>query len=201
MRSIPWSNTSPHFDDAPVQRASFPSTVSSTMKMKPESTPHQYSPRQKRKKASTHSTAPTSVTKFGREPSARGPAGQVEGGLAPQIQRQHVGHALVGRVIRRALDGLRVGGVERQHERPLALSQLVVAELRRLRVELLVAADRARRCRVPAQSSRRLRPAGTCAITGLPPSVSTVRGRPAIAFSHAGSHAYAMLASSAARRG
>ena len=69
MRSIPWSNTLPHFDEAPVQRASFPSTVSSTMKTKPDSTPHQYSPRQNRKKASTHSTAPTSVTKLGVSPA------------------------------------------------------------------------------------------------------------------------------------
>ncbi len=37
MRSMPWSKTLPHFDEAPVQRASFPSTVSSTMKMKPDS--------------------------------------------------------------------------------------------------------------------------------------------------------------------
>ena len=33
---MPWSNTLPHLDEAPVQRASFPSTVSSTMKTKPD---------------------------------------------------------------------------------------------------------------------------------------------------------------------
>ena len=66
---MPWSNTLPHLDEAPVQRASFPSTVSSTMKMKPERTPSQYSPRQKKTNASTHRIAPTAVTKFGLRPA------------------------------------------------------------------------------------------------------------------------------------
>ena len=65
----------------------------------------------------------------GRKARARRPARQVEGRLAPKIERQGVGHALVGGVIGGALDRLRVAGIERQHERALALPQLVVAEL------------------------------------------------------------------------
>ena len=72
----------------------------------------------------------------GRQPRLRRPARQVERRLAPQVQGQRVGDALVGRVVSRALDllGGRVG--QRQHERPLALAQLGVSHLRRRGVEL-----------------------------------------------------------------
>ncbi len=190
MRSMPWSNTLPHLDEAPVQRASFPSTVSSTMKTKPDSDAPANNRRARTgQKASTHRIAPTAVTKFGRQPGPRRPAGQIEGRLAPQIERQDVGHALVGGVIGGALDRLGVVGIERQDERPLALAQLGVAELGGLGGELLIAVDRVAvrhgAARPPPASS----PAGTWASTGLPPSVSTVRGRPRIAFSQAGSQA------------
>jgi hypothetical protein len=71
------------------------------------------------------------------------PARQVESGLAPQIQRQRVGHALVRGVVGRALDRLDIVRVERKHERPLALAKLVVADLGALRVDELEAAQRA----------------------------------------------------------
>ena len=110
--------------------------------MKPDSTPHQYSPRQNRMKARTHRSRADHRHHVGRQPGPRRPARQVEGGLAPQVQRQDIGHALVGGVIGGAFDRFRVGRVERQNERPVALAQFGVAQLGRLGCEHFIAFDR-----------------------------------------------------------
>ena len=68
----------------------------------------------------------------GRDARTGRPSRQIERGLPPQIERQQIGDALIGRVIGRALDGLGIVGIERQHERPLALPELGVIELGRL---------------------------------------------------------------------
>ena len=69
------------------------------------------------------------------------------------------------------------------------LRSVGVAQLGSLGGESLHNLRSARRSRSLCDRPRRPRPPGTCAITGLPPSVSTVRGRPRIALSHAGSQA------------
>jgi hypothetical protein len=66
---MPWSKILPHQLDWPVQRASFPSTVSSTMKPKPATMPDQYHAFMNRKKVATHSAAPISVIWLGVIPA------------------------------------------------------------------------------------------------------------------------------------
>ena len=166
--------------------------------MKPDSTPHQYSPRQKKTKASTHRIAPTAVTKFGLRPGLRRPAGQIKGRPAPQIERQDIGDALVGRVIGGALDRLGIVRIERHDERAVALAQLGIAELGGFRGQRLIALDRGavghglqRSLRRPRRREHAPAPAcrprsGRCA--GGPPSPSAMPGpthnrgsRPALA--------------------
>ena len=159
MRSMPWSNTLPHLDEAPVQRASFPSTVSSTMKVKPDSdAPANNGRARTDRRRAGRATAPIAVMKLGDEAGSRRPAGQIEGRLAPQIERQRVGHALVGGIISGALDRLGIGGIERKHERPLALAQRGVVELSSLGGERVVAVDDRCRSRAPATTRLRILP-------------------------------------------
>ena len=184
---MPWSNTLPHLDEAPVQRASFPSTVSSTMKPKPDAMPEPVMPDPEQPESQHAQHRADQGDEVGRQARARRPARQVKGGLPPQIQRQRVGDALVGGVVCGALDRLGIIGIERQHERPLALPQRRVAQFGGL------GANRARSRRWLCRSRLQQRPprasssSGTCAITGLPPSVSTLRGRLRISLSQAGS--------------
>ena len=110
--------------------------------MKPEATPHQYSPRQKRMKAGNAEHRSDQSDEVRSEPRARRPARQVECRLAPQVQRERVGDSFVRRVISGAFDGFGVGWIEREHERALAFPQLVIAELGCPGVECVVARDR-----------------------------------------------------------
>src|SRR3546814_13075968 len=70
IRSTPWSATLPHLDEVMVQRASFPSTVSSTMKTKPASMPVQYSTCATNQVAATQSVTPKAVPLMGLMPMA-----------------------------------------------------------------------------------------------------------------------------------
>ena len=145
--------------------------------MKPDSTPQPIIAAPEQEEGEHAEDCADQRDEIGRQARPRRPARQVEGRLAPQVERQDVGHALVGGVIGGALDRLGIVGIERQHERPIALAQFGVAELGGFGGEHFIAVDRACRCSSAAATAAASSPAGTCAITGLPPSVSTVRGR------------------------
>ena len=112
-----------------MQRASFPSTVSSTMKMKPDSTPQPIFAAPEEDEGEHAQDRADRGDEVRAEARLRRPAGQIEGGLAPQIERQDVGDALVGRVIGGAFDRLGIVRIEPHDERAVALAKLGIAEL------------------------------------------------------------------------
>ena len=162
-----------------MQRASFPSTVSSTMNAKPDgdAEPIVAVPEQEEGGEAQHRA--DRGYRVGRKPGLRRPARQVKGRPPPQIQRQRVGDALVGRIIGRALDLLGGVGRQRQHERPVALPEVGIGDLGGFGVELGHAwtsggpppchrrRDRARRRRPPRHGRAPARPPLAMTVPGL----------------------------------